>query len=297
MTLRRRGWLAASAAAFLGACALGRAVAPERIVDTGTGRSLESAELLVRLRASDVVLLGELHDNPHHHTRRAELLAGIGAPTAVVMEQLPRGAAPVLPAGADRAAVERVLVAAGFDAEGWDWPAHEPLFGAAAQAGHVVLGGNLPRELVRRIAREGADALPATLRELVDAAPLPAPARRALEDDLQRGHCGQLPAARMPGMVWAQRGRDASMAEALRDALAQRARGPVLLIAGNGHVRRDYGVPQLLAALLPGRRLLSVAFLEAGDAAPASEHDIVWTTPAAPRSDPCEGLRMTRPAA
>lgn len=282
--------------ALLGGCA-GLHAPAQRIVETGSGRSLTRAELMERLRASDVVLLGELHDNPHHHVIRAELLTALGAPTTVVVEQLPRGAAPALPPDADRAALRDALVRAGFDAEGWAWPAHEPVFAAAARSGHGVRGGNLPRELARRLAREGGEALPAELRAPVDAAPLAPQARRALEDDLQQGHCGQLPAARMPGMVWAQRGRDAAMAQALREALVAQPRGPVLLIAGNGHVRRDYGVPQLLAPQLPGRRLLAVGFVEPGQAATASEYDLVWVTPAAPRDDPCEGLQIKSAAA
>lgn len=278
--------------ALLGGCAGTRAPGEERIVEAATGRTLTRAELIERLRGSDVVLLGELHDNPHHHARRADLLAALDTPAAVVVEQLPRGAAPALAAGADRAALRQALERAGFDAEGWGWPAHEPVFAAAARAGHRVLGGNLPRELARRVAREGGDALPAELRAPIDAAPLPPPARQALEDDLQAGHCGQLPAARLPGMVWAQRGRDAAMAQTLREALAARPRGPVVLIAGNGHVRRDYGVPQLLASQLPGRRVLAIGFVEAGDTIPAAAYDIAWVTPAAPRSDPCEGLNM-----
>ncbi len=281
---------------LLAGCA-GQRAPEERIVETAGGRTLTRAELIERLRGSDVVLLGELHDNPHHHARRAELLAALGAPTAVVVEQLPRGAQPVLPPEPGRAALLEALVRAGFDAEGWGWPAHEPVFAAAARAGHRVLGGNLPRELARRVAREGGEALPAELRAPAEAAPLAPGARRALEDDLQQGHCGQLPAARMPGMVWAQRGRDAAMAQTLREALAAQPRGPVLLIAGNGHVRRDYGVPQLLAPLLPGRRVLAIGFVEPGQVASASEYDLVWVTPAAPRDDPCEGLQIKGAAA
>lgn len=282
--------------ALLTGCAATRAP-EERIVETAGGGTLTRAELIERLRASDVVLLGELHDNPHHHARRAELLSALGAPVALVVEQLPRGAAPALPPLAGREGLRQALERAGFDAEGWGWPAHEPVFAAAARAGHRVLGGNLPRDLARRVAREGSDALPAELRAPVQAAPLAPEARRALEDDLQQGHCGQLPAARMPGMVWAQRGRDAAMAQTLREALNAQPRGPVLLIAGNGHVRRDYGVPQLLAPLLAGRRVLAIGFVEPGQAASASEYDLVWVTPAAPRSDPCEGLQIKGAAA
>mgnify|MGYP006201562501 CR=1 FL=1 len=43
---------------------------------------------------------------------------------------------------------------------------------------------------------------------------------------------------------------------------------PAVLLAGNGHVRLDYGVGQLFAALRPQARVLSVGFLEAGERVP-----------------------------
>ena len=86
--------------------------APDRIVDIASGRDLTRAELLATLRQADVVLLGELHDNPHHHQRRGALLVELGPRAAVVAEQMPRGAR-VAPGADLRARLEAV----GFD--GW----------------------------------------------------------------------------------------------------------------------------------------------------------------------------------
>jgi hypothetical protein len=109
-------------------------------------------------------------------------------------------------------------------------------------------------------------------------------------------------------MLWAQRGRDASMAAALLAAAggaqARPAGGggsagaPVVLLAGNHHVRRDYGVPQFLRAPAgPPLRVLSVAFAEPGAGADGgAPYDIVWTTPAAARDDPCKALVRPPPA-
>ena len=93
-------------------------------------------------------------------------------------------------------------------------------------------------------------------------------------------------------MLWAQRARDAAMALTLAGQWRRRRaggdRGPVILLAGNGHVRRDYGVPQLLAAMLPQARLLAVCLLEPGHDAPPC--DVIWTTAATSRDDPCRGF-------
>lgn len=291
MIPRRRallGWCGA-----LAGCAV---LPPDRITTPATGAPMPRAALLDLMRDSDYVLLGEHHDNTDHHRLRAELLAALPAPVAVVVEHLPRGAAPALPPDQRGDALLQTLQAAGFDARGWRWPLHEPLFTTIAARGHRLLGGNLPRELARRTAREGADALPAELRAAIDAAPLAAGARAALVDDLVRGHCGHLPPERTQNMVLAQRGRDAAMAAAmaaaLLDARAGRPGGPVLLLAGNGHVRRDYGVAQMLRGLQPQARVLSVGFVEAGGAATAGLFDLTWTTPAVERADPCAGMSI-----
>ena len=89
-----------------------------------------------------------------------------------------------------------------------------------------------------------------------------------------------------------QRATDVSMAETL---LSHR---PAVLVAGNGHVRKDYGVPQVLASLDPALKMASVGFYEDGAnrkelvQSLAGRYDYVWLTDRAERSDPCEGFQL-----
>lgn len=296
-TPHRRRWLLGLAALTVGgptgliACAHGpQAAGPaDRLLDLRSGREIDVPTLLEQARASRFVLLGELHDNPHHHARRAELLGRLATPgTVVVAEHLTRGRQ----AGADGDLLA-ALQAAGFDPRGWQWPLHQPLFAALRQAGLPLWGGNLPAAEARRIAREGEPALPAELAAPLAAAPLTESAQARLDAHLQAGHCGQLPAARLPAMRLAQRARDAAMALALRDSGGR----PAVLLAGNGHVRRDYGVAQLLARLEPQAPCIQVAFGEHGDEPEGDFATHLWTTAAPSRSDPCAGFdTMRRPA-
>lgn len=274
----RRLLLVLSMVTVLAGCAAWRAP-PERIVETSTGRTIDRAELLAALRGADVVLLGELHDDPLHHRRRGELIAALGPGAAVVAEHLTRGRS-VAPQGPLPAA----LADAGFDARAWEWPLHEPLFAAVRDAGLPLSGGNLPADAVRRVAREGEAAWPSELAAALRAAPLDEAAQAALDADLLDSHCGHLPPARVPAMRAAQRARDAAMAQAL---LASGGR-PAVLVAGNGHVRSDYGVPRVLASLRPGLRQVSVAFVE--NAAAADPATYRWITPPVSREDPCAGM-------
>lgn len=283
--IERRRFMAASAVPFLGTgCATGDdPAARERIVELRTGRVLSRADMLDAIRASHYALLGELHDNPHHHAARGELLRRLSAPAVVVAEHLPRGSRVVF--GSDLAAS---LSAAGFEARSWKWPLHAALFEGVAAARLPLTGGNVPRELMRQIARGGEAAMPSELAAVTAGAPLGAAAQAALEADLVRGHCGQLAGPRLAGMVWAQRARDASIWLALREASGS----PAILLAGNGHVGLDYGVGQLIANQQPAARLVSVGFVETGAVAQGAPYTHLWITLPVERKDPCEGFAL-----
>lgn len=271
----------------LGLALAGSALAnPVHIRDARNGEALDRGMLLERLAAADYVLLGELHDNPLHHEVRGRLildLAGLRSGLKVVAEHLELGK-PV-ESGAELLAR---LTAAGFDAKGWRWPLHETLFAPPLEAGVPLLGGNIPRDEARRIVREGGGVLRPALAALMQDHPLSPEARRALEDSLIQGHCGQMPERLKGPMVLAQEAKDAAMASGLLEA-----GGPAVLVAGNGHVRKDYGVPRLLPE---NARVISVGFLEEGrleegKALPA-HYDYLWILPAATRNDPCQGMKL-----
>jgi uncharacterized iron-regulated protein len=174
-----------------------------------------------------------------------------------------------------------------YNRKSWRWPMQQGLFEAMHQTGAVVQGGNLSRADGRKVAMQGEAALDPELTALIAAAPLQDSALARLDASLNQGHCGQLPAARLPNMRLAQRARDAAMARSL---LAKQ--GQAVLLAGNGHMRLDYGVPSLLKVSRPAARLISVGFVESvkegGDAA----YNYLWVTSPIERPDPCLNLKM-----
>lgn len=267
-------------------------------LDAATGASLDQDALLRRLAGADVVLLGELHDNPVHHRARGALIAALAARRpAVVFEQLPESRAPLPPPVAGEEP-EAWLDRHGFDRQAWRWPLHRPVVAAALRHGSAIWGAGVSREALRPVVRQGETGAPEHLRALLERAPLDSAARAAIDRELVEGHCGQLPASLIPGLRAAQAVRDAAMANALLQAGAG---VPAWLIAGNGHVRRDVGVPRLLAPAAPGRRLLVLGLLERAadgappDAAARAPYDVVLVTPRTPRADPCAGLRAPAP--
>ena len=81
---------------------------------------------------------------------------------------------------------------------------------------------------------------------------LPQPLLDTLASELEGSHCGMLPPTAIPGMSLAQRYTDAHLAEALVRAAGKH--GGAFLLAGNGHVRTDRGVPWYVRQLAPAEK-------------------------------------------
>lgn len=267
--------------------------AGETILDVRTGTPVTRGALVKRLRGADFVLLGEVHDNAEQHRLRAGLIdADASKRPAIVFEQFAWGRDSALqtkPVGA----IEPWLDQAGFDRKGWRWPMHKPLVDAALEHDLPRYGSQLDRERLRPILQGGT--APAPLGDLMRQVPLSPAGAKALEQTLAEGHCGELPAGMVPMMRTAQEARDAAMTDAM--LRASDTAHPAWLIAGNGHVRRDYGVPRFLAQLRPKQKTVVVGFLEREQdgSLPSVEerqvYDVVWVTTRAEREDPCAAMR------
>lgn len=271
-----------------------------RIYDVHERRFVSEAALVADLAGARYRLLGEIHDNPAHHAIRARLITRIaqtGARPAVVFEQFDLDHDGALraaqAAGGD---AERLADAGVLDRKGWHWPLHEPIIAAALAMHLAVRAGNLSRAELRSGPQESGNAIG---HARLAAARWTREDARDLSAEIAESHCGMLPESAVPRLVLAQRERDAAMAQALvDDATGDGA----ILIAGNGHVRADRGVPLYLhAAGLPDAdaRSVSVGFVEMkpdGERGVDSiyrlvaEHpgfDYLWLTPGVAREDPC----------
>jgi uncharacterized iron-regulated protein len=273
------------------------------IWDVRASRFVTEAQLVAALANARYRLLGEIHDNPAHHVIRARLISALaarGSRPAVVMEQFDLDRDDALRAAqASGRDAEGLADAGRLDRKGWQWPMHKPILEAALAAGLPVRAANLPRELLRGDVKSLAEGGKARWSPRFHAARWTDAQAADLRTDIAASHCGKVPESIVPRLVLAQRLRDAAMAQALVDAAT--ADGAIL-IAGDGHVHADLGVPVYLHAPgLPdaGARSLSVGFLEATAeeqqspdfprrlAAENPGFDYLWFTPPAPREDPC----------
>lgn len=237
--------------------------------------------------APRVLLLGEVHDNPDGHARRyawLEARVDAGWRPTIAMEQFDRDRQ----ADLDRALAECadaacVIRRAEPDGQRWEWPLYAPVIELALARRLPLRAANLSRADASRVVREGYRA--ALDDATIASFGLDRPLARDIADGQRRaideGHCQQLPASIAEGMVRAQVARDVWMAKVVA---AEAGRGDgVALLAGNGHVRRDLGVPRWLEGTA-GARAFSVGFVE--EPAEGTFDERVAIVPH-PRVDPC----------
>lgn len=261
-----------------------RDTGPGTIRDLRRGASLTPAQLVERLAAAPRLLVGEKHDNPHHHALQLwllEALAGRRAQGSLLLEMLEPDQQARLTATQAEFAAGRVpadLPAALAWRQGWDWALYGPLLRHALVQPYPVLAANLDMQEVRRVYAER----PA----LSGDASTGARVREALLRQIGVSHCGQLPESRWPAMLAVQQQRDRRMAERLLAAPQ-----PALLLAGAYHVRRDLGVPLHLTDLGGAAGSVVLLLAEAGKTVGAEAADYVWYTPATPDHDYCAEMR------
>jgi len=251
------------------------------------GMPLAAAEIaptdLSALPASQIVILGETHDNLVHHQHQAEAVLAV-RPSAIVFEMIgPDQAARVVDIPhSDAVALEDAL---GWNGSGWpDFGMYHPIFAAAPDA--RIYGAALPRAEVRRAMIEGAAVVFGAEAEAYGLdQPLPPDLQAERETEQQAAHCNALPEEMLPGMVAAQALRDAAFSRTALQALAETG-GPVVVIAGSGHADKDRGMPVFLARAAPSVSVLSVGQVEAPAQGP-QPFDLWIVTERAEREDPC----------
>lgn len=244
-------------------------------------------------RAADIVILGEVHDNPRHHEIQARVVGAL-QPAALVFEMIPQTHEAEVnrlrEEGATRAELASTL---DWENSGWpDFAFYARILEAAPEA--RVVGGGQPIEDVRNAMSEGAaqvfgpEAATYGLGE-----PLESHVQEAREQRQYSAHCEAIPKEMLPGLVEAQRFRDAGLADAALQARAATDGGLVVVITGNGHANLDSGIPQALRFAAPHLEVVTLGQLEGEpDAnAPPSYDFYHVSAPPPDRPDPCVAFR------
>ncbi len=261
-------------------------------------------DLLPAIAASEIVILGEAHDNPHHHKLRAGLLTK----PAIAMEQLRADQNDGLATfTAVRAKLPRPATIADFktkvdwESGGWNQYPYDTLLEAILKLSLPIYAGDPPRDVIRNIAKQGIGVLSTEeQKRLALDQPLGDKLDAVSAEEIEASHCGMLPKTAIPKMALAQRYRDAHLADATLKAAADH--GQAVLLTGNNHARTDRGVPWYIRARAPDKKVVSVVLVEVEegktdpeayvprdpDGRPAADYLIF--TPSIARDDPCKAF-------
>lgn len=235
-----------------------------------------------RMAAADVVILGEVHDNPQHHTQQASIVAQL-QPAALVFEMLTADQAAQIAPG-NRQDESALGAALGWDQSGWpDFSMYFPIFAAAPEA--RIYGAGLTRAVAQEALKVGVAGFFGAEADLYG---LDQPLSEAEQSDREAfqhaAHCDALPEVMLPMMVDLQRLRDAFLARAVVRAMHE-VGGPVVVITGNGHARTDRGMAVYLVRARPDLTIFALGQSEDGQIEGVFDH--VLDSPAIERPDPC----------
>lgn len=242
-------------------------------VFTGDGRPSSLGALLSALDSADVLLVGEEHGDLVGHALEAAVFERAldryddGSRWVVLsLEMFERDVQYVLDEYLSGLISETHFVES---ARAWEGYAerYRPLVELARTRSVPVVAANAPRRYVNRVTREGPESLRdlgALARYFLPPLPYPGPSARyrAQWDSImaEQEHGGSMG----ENALWAQALWDASMGQAIVDALDAAPGRLVMHVAGSFHVERGTGIPERIESLRPGTRVLTAVFRHAG---------------------------------
>lgn len=245
-------------------------------------RYIDEVQFIDASARAPFLILGEVHDNPLHHRLRGEIVEKIMASRAKFKPMLPPPAAVFEHATTDRqlrldAVTARYATSSGgedvdlfFKAANWvarGWPDSKqfaPLIRAVLNAKMPLYAGDVPRKRIMTVARgskspQSQELSKSEIAHLKLDRSLGAANNNAALAEIAEAHCGVLPDTMLEPMAYAQRLRDATLADVFIKAVSKH--GSAILFTGNGHVREDRAVPWYVQERT-GRPVMSVMFKE-----------------------------------
>jgi uncharacterized iron-regulated protein len=249
---------------FLKVASMVDRLGPEEIFKLPEGESISFSQFTEVLRPSQVIFVGESHDQWEHHQAQVRMLRALlteGKDVVVAMEMFQRTQQPTL----DRWS-QGVLTEEDFLKEvrwettwGIDYSFYKGILDLAREHHLKILGLNVPKELSRKVAKTGIDNLsPDDRNGLPELDLKDGDHRRYIRSSYKQHRKG--PAGGFEYFYQAQCLWDEAMAETISNFLkSPEGEGKtILVLAGNGHVAFGFGIPERLhrRVFLPYRTVL-----------------------------------------
>jgi len=247
------------------------------IIDTRSGQAIDFEALVNTLASAQVVYVGEQHTQPAHHRIQLQILeamADLDLPLAVGMEMFDRTYDPVLARWSEGELTEEAFLQQTHWYANWryDFGLYRDLLLAVKDRRLPLYGLNLPFHIPGKIAAGGIDTLLFPDRQFI-------PEFLDFSDSRHRAYLEEVfTHHRMPErnpfefFYQAQVAWEETMAEAVAEHLADRR---MLVIAGNGHIVKKFGIPDR-AFRRTEAPFLTVYLATAGGRVDPEAGDYIW---------------------
>jgi uncharacterized iron-regulated protein len=225
-------------------------VGEEEIFILPEGDKISFSQLIDDLSRTTVILVGETHDQAEHHRIEMKVLQGLlerGKDVAVGMEMFERSQQPILDHWSQGLLTEEeFLKEVNWDTTwGMDFNLYKGILDEIKNQHLKVLGLNIERDLVRKVAQSGMEGVSLEDKEKLPEMDLTDRQHRRYISSIYKSHHGGS-AKDFENFYEAQCLWDEAMAETLSQFFqSAEGRGQTLLVlAGRGHVVFDFGIPK-----------------------------------------------------
>ena len=250
------------------------------IIRTATAEEIGFEALIDQLAGAAVVYLGEQHTSGEHHEIQLRILTALAAREPgikVGMEMFDHTYQPVLNRWSAGELEERPFLELTHWYANWrfDYELYKPILEYVRQERLPLVGLNLPFHLPPKISTGGMDSLrPEERRLLAEEIDTGDAEHRAYLEEIFAQHSlkGR---DNFEYFYLAQCAWEDTMAANVAGHLGETDR--MVVIVGNGHIRKKYGVPKR-ADRRTGRPSLTVYLAPAGSEADRGDGDFIWVT-------------------
>ncbi|WP_084604564.1 ChaN family lipoprotein [Desulfonatronum thioautotrophicum] len=235
-----------------------RAAEELRLWDLNHSRATTLSEILPVLSSVDLLIVGEAHGNPRHHAAQLTIINEMHASRttiAVGLEMFQQREQQVLDDWVAGAIPESEMNRAFTRNWGNLWPAYQDIFIYCRDHGIPMVGLNVPREITRKVARQGFASL--TREELGLLPPIVCRIDPEYEAFLRRfvgtdGHAGAFERFCEAQLVW-----DAAFAVHALDYLKNQPDHTMIVLTGSVHAWKP-AMPFQVHRLAPQIRQASI---------------------------------------
>ena len=254
-----------------------------QILDLKRKNTIFYRELVEKLSSSDIVFLGEVHDNPDHHLIQIQLLQSLSdkwGKFALGVEFIPANKQPPLDEYIQgKASEEEFLKKVNWhDTWGYDYHFYRALLEHQRIMGGSVIAINAPHELVKKVSRAGLGSLnPEERASLPQTIDLTDKVHRAYLKKIYQSH----PHGNLKNFEYfyeAQCVWEETMAENIAKYYS-RYKGKIIVICGNGHIIHGFGIPKRLRRRIKARVMTLMPYpLTERTSIEKDMADFVWLT-------------------